>query len=77
MFGSLGTIIAYIALKYFNHKPLGMQTTLDQMIKDKIYISITFEVIWVFIVNVTVEFAMPLNHYGGLLFTFIPQICHT
>ena len=77
MFGSLGTIIAYIALKYFNHKPLGMQTTLDQMIKDKIYISITFEVIWVFIVNVTVEFAMPLNHYGGLLFTFIAQIFMT
>ena len=76
-FGTFGTIIAYMALKYFNHKPLGMQTMLDQMIKDKIYISIAFEVIWVLIVNFIVEFAIPLNHYSGLLITFIAQIFTT
>ena len=42
-FGTLGTIIAYMALKYFNQKPLGMQTMFDQMIKDKIYLSFICE----------------------------------
>ena len=37
--GIFGAFIAYVALKYFNQKPLGMQTVFDQMIKDKIYLS--------------------------------------
>ena len=79
-FGTLGTIIAYVALKYFNQKPLGMQTMFDQMIKDKIYLSFFCEVIWVLILNFIVEIAIPLNHnsstmhYVGLLSTFIAQI---
>ena len=82
-FGTLGTIIAYMALKYFNQKPLGMQTMFDQMIKDKIYLSFFCEVIWVLILNFIVEIAIPLNHnsstmhYVGLLSTFIAQILIT
>ena len=73
-FGTLGTIIAYMTLKYFNQKPLGMQTMFDQMIKDKIYLSIVCEVVWVLILNFIVEITMPLDNYGGLLLTFIAQI---
>ena len=38
--GIIGIFTAYILLKYLNQKPLGMQTILDQMIKDLIYITI-------------------------------------
>ena len=76
-FGTLGTIIAYMALKYFNQKPLGMQTMFDQMIKNKIYLSIACEVVWVLILNFIVEIAMPFDHYSGLLLTCIAQIFMT
>ena len=54
--------MAYMVLKYLNHKALGMQTINDQMIKDKIYTSSLF---WV--VNIITEIfvnykANPLNH---------------
>ena len=60
--GVIGLLMAYMVLKYLNHKALGMQTINDQMIKDKIYTSSLY---W--FINIISEIifnykANPLNH---------------
>ena len=62
MSGVIGLFMAYMVLKYLNHKALGMQTINDQMIKDKIYTSLLY---W--IVNIITEIIVnyksnPLNY---------------
>ena len=63
-----------MALKYFNQKPLGMQTIFDQMIKDKIYLSIMNCLCNFFCCDVILFFmkdVIPLNHIVAHLLTFI------
>ena len=62
MSGVIGILMAYMVLKYLNHKALGMQTINDQMIKDKIYTTLLY---W--IVNIITEIIVnyksnPLNY---------------
>ena len=69
--GVIGLLMAYMVLKYLNHKALGMQTINDQMIQDKIYTSSLY---W--FVNITTEIifnykANPLNHNLALFITLI------
>ena len=59
--GVIGLLMAYMVLKYLNHKALGMQTINDQMIKDKIYTSSLFWVINI-ITEIFVNYKAPLNH---------------
>ena len=74
VFEIFGLFIAYVALKYFNQKPLGMQTIFDQMIKDKIYLSIMNCLCNFFMVDVILFFmkdVIPLNHIVAHFLTFI------
>ena len=62
-----------IALKYFNQKALGMQTIFDEMIKDKIYLSLlscTFAIV----MDIILEYAIPLNHYVAVPIFLCHQI---
>ena len=58
--GMVGIFIAFMVLRYLNQKALGMQTILDEMIKDRIYLVIS---IWAtdIIVIISIEFMTPLN----------------
>ena len=49
--------IAYVSLKYYRQKPLGMVTLFDQAIEDKIYLS-TFS----FLCNVILEVLAEYNY---------------
>ena len=69
----LGILVANIALKYFNQKALGMQTIFDEMIKDKIYLSL-IACAFTIIMDVTIEYKAPLNHYVALPIIFCHQI---
>ena len=66
--------MAYMVLKYVNNKALGMQTINDQMIKDKIYLSVLS---WIdlLITEVIDEYkSQPLNHSEALLITLLNAI---
>ena len=58
--GMVGIFIAFMVLRYLNRKALGMQTILDQMINDRIYLVIS---IWAtdIMVIISIEFMTPLN----------------
>ena len=58
-FGIVGMILAHLILKYLNQKPLGMQTIFDQMIKDQIYLTISFWVVHTMIL--TSACTIPIN----------------
>ena len=58
-FGIVGMILAHLILKYLNQKPLGMQTIFDQMIKDQIYLTISFWVVHTMIL--TFACTIPIN----------------
>ena len=71
IFGVMGLLMAYMVLKYLNHKALGMQTINDRMIKDLIYLSLLFwfdTTITEFIEEYKVN---PLNHKVVLLILFL------
>ena len=70
----LGVLKAKIMLKYFNQKALGMQTIFDQMIKDKIYLSL-LTCACVTIVDIIVEISIPVNHYNTTIIIFFLQVC--
>ena len=71
--GMVGIFIAFMVLKYFNQKALGMQTILDQMIKDRIYLVMS---IWAtdIMVIISIEFMTPLNPYIALTITFLNRV---
>ena len=69
----LGILEANIALKYFNQKALGMQTIFDEMIKDKIYLSL-IACAFTIVMDLTVEYKTPLSHYAALPIIFFHQI---
>ena len=69
--GIVGPIMAYMPLKYLNHKALGMQTIYDQMMKDLLYLMI-FKSIFTFpIMALVVEFLIPVNHYVAILINIV------
>ena len=68
-----GILVANIVLKYFKQKALGMQTILDDMIKDKIYLSL-LSCMFAYVMDVTLEYAIPLNHYVAVPIFLCHQI---
>ena len=70
----VGIFIAFMVLKYFNQKALGMQTILDQMIKDRIYLVMS---IWAtnIIIIISIEFMTPLNPYIALTISSLNRVC--
>ena len=73
----VGIFIAFMVLRYLNRKALGMQTILDQMINDRIYLVIS---IWAtdIMVIISIEFMTPLNPYQcnySLTITFLNRVC--
>ena len=69
----LGIMVANIALKYFNQKALGMQTILDEMIKDKIYLSL-LSCAFTIVMDVTLEYAIPLSHFAAVSIFLCHQV---
>ena len=55
IFGLLIVCVAYLVVTYLNKKALGMQTLVDQMIKDTIYLAAFFEII-LSVVRLIVQF---------------------
>ena len=72
--GVIGLIMAYMVLKYLNHKALGMQTINDQMIKDKIYISLLYWICMIIIEFIAEYKSNPLNHNEALFITLLKAI---
>ena len=72
--GIVGIFIAFMVLKYLNRKALGMQTILDQMIKDRIYLVICIWATDIMIIT-SIEFMTPLNPYIALTITFLNRVC--
>ena len=70
MFGLLIVCVAYLVVTYLNKKALGMQTMVDQMVKDIIYLSVFFEIIHCIIILI-VQLTRPLSHYMAVLFTLV------
>ena len=75
VFGLLIVCVAYLVVTYLNKKALGMQTLVDQMVKDTIYhavFQIFFEIIrsvMIFIVQLT----RPFSHSIAVLVTLVTQ----
>ena len=67
--GVVGMIVAYLILKYLNRKPLGMQTTFDQMIKDLIYLSMLQWTVYTLILT-SIEGVTHMNDNIALTLTF-------
>ena len=67
--GVVGMIVAYLILKYLNRKPLGMQTTFDQMIKDLIYLSMLQWTVYTLILT-SIEGVTHINDNIALTLTF-------
>ena len=72
--GLIGLIMAFMVLKYLNHKALGMQTINDQMIKDNIYISSLFWICIIIIEFIAEYKSNPLNHNKALFITLLKFI---
>ena len=70
VFGLLIVCVAYGVVRYLNKKALGMQTLVDQMVKDMIYHSVFFEIIR-FIIILIVQLTRPLSHSIAVLFTLV------
>ena len=65
-------LLGYMALKYINQKALGMVTIFDHMIQDLIYLSMLHWIAQI-ILDLFLEFMVPLNHSISQLVTFL---CH-
>ena len=65
-------LIFYLVWKYLNNKPLGMQTTFDQMIKDGLYIVLTHPIQFL-ILDLITEFSIPQSHYLASFNAFLLQ----
>ena len=65
----LEVYIAYLALEYLKKKPLGMQTILDEVVKDTIMCVLLNQVLRVFVSHLMLEFAMQLEDALALIAT--------
>ena len=70
----LGILEAKIMLKYFNQKALGMQTIFDQMIKDKLYLSL-LTCTCIIIVDIILEISETTNEFNATKIIFLFQLC--
>ena len=70
----LGILEAKIMLKYFNQKALGMQTIFDQMIKDKLYLSL-LTCTCIITVDIILEVSVPANEFNATKIIFLFQLC--
>ena len=65
----LEVYIAYLALEYLKKKPLGMQTILDEVVKDTIMCVLLNQVLRVFVPHLIIEFARQLEDVVALIAT--------
>ena len=72
VFGLLIVCVAYLVVTYLNKKALGMQTLVDQMIKDTIYVAVFFEII-LSVVRLIVQFTRPISQSMAVLVTLVTQ----
>ena len=70
----LGILEAKIMLKYFNQKALGMQTIFDQMIKDKLYLSL-LTCTCIIIIDIILEISESVNEIIATRIIFLFQLC--
>ena len=68
VFGLLMVCVAYLIVTYLNKKALGMQTLMDPIIKDTIYLATVSEIIGS-VMMLIVQFTRPLSHSLAVLFT--------
>ena len=69
LFVLLEAYIVYLLLKYLKRKPLGMQTILDKVVKDTIICMLFGQILRVFVMNLIVEFARPLDDDMAFIIT--------
>ena len=72
VFGLLIACVAYLVVTYLNKKALGMQTLVDQMVKDTIYLAIFFEII-LSILRLITQLTRPISYSIAVLFTLVNQ----
>ena len=72
VFGLLIACVSYLVVTYLNKKALGMQTLVDQMVKDTIYLAIFFEII-LSILRLITQLTRPISHSIAVLFTLVNQ----
>ena len=72
VFGLLMVCVAYLIVTYLNKKALGMQTLMDPIIKDTIYLATVSEIIGS-VMMLIVQFTRPLSHSLAILFTIAAQ----
>ena len=72
VFGLLMVCVAYLIVTYLNKKALGMQTLMDPIIKDTIYLATVSEIIGS-VMMLIVQFTRPLSHSLAVLFTIAAQ----
>ena len=70
VFGLLIVCVAYLVVTYLNKKALGMQTLVDQMVKDIIYLSVFFEII-LSVVRLIIQLTRPISHSMAVLVTLV------
>ena len=72
VFGLLIVCVAYLVVTYLNKKALGMQTLVDQMVKDIIYLSVFFEIIHS-VARLIIQLTRPISHSMAVLVTLVIQ----
>ena len=72
VFGHLKVCVAYSVVTYLNKKALGMQTLVDQMIKDAIYV-IVFSEFLLYIVRLIDHFSRPVSQSLAVLVASVIQ----
>ena len=72
VFGLMISCVAYLVVTYLNKKALGMQTLVDQMVKDTIYLAVFFEII-LSILRLINQLSRPISHSIAVLFTLVNQ----
>ena len=72
VFGLMISCVAYLVVTYLNKKALGMQTLVDQMVKDTIYLAVFFEII-LSILRLINQLTRPSSHSIAVLFTLVNQ----
>ena len=73
VFGLLILCAAYLVITYLNKKALGMQTLVDQMVKDAIYLWMFLEIINSIILRLILEFSRPISYSLAVLETIVSQ----
>ena len=70
VFGLLIVCVVYGVVTYLNKKALGMETLVDQMVKDIIYLAVFFEII-LSILRLIDQLTRPFSHSMAVLVTLV------